>query len=77
VSQVRRRFVTGSNGEMTGHFTAAEARKLRKNKPHPVSAFLAGAQFFLNPLEHRGLRQDKALQIKGVQLISASHTEAL
>jgi hypothetical protein len=42
-----------------------------------VSALLAGAQFILNPLEHRILRLDEAWQIERVELIGTSHADAL
>jgi hypothetical protein len=38
---------------------------------------VTGVQLGLDPFEHRVLRLDKALQIKGIVLISASHAEAL
>jgi hypothetical protein len=38
---------------------------------------VAGIQLGLDPFEHRVLCLDKALQIKVIVLISASHAEAL
>ncbi|MNQ63750.1 hypothetical protein D3C85_781430 [compost metagenome] len=77
VIKVGLRFFPGADGVASGHFAAAQPGKLRKDEPHPVTAFVAGIQFGLDPVEHRVLRLDKALQVEVVRLIGASHVEAL
>ncbi|MNP51659.1 hypothetical protein D3C76_1460000 [compost metagenome] len=71
------RFFPGTDREAPGHFAVTQPGELRENEPHPVTALVAGFEFGLDPVEHRVLRLDEALQVKGVRLIGASHVEAL
>jgi hypothetical protein len=75
--QIRQGFLFGANGKVAGHLAAAQPGKLRKNEPHPVTAFFTGTQFFLNPLKDRVLSLDETWQVKSIELIGASHAKTL
>jgi hypothetical protein len=58
-------FLQGSDSEEIGLRGPSEAFELRKNKPHPMSAFAAAFEFRDHAGEDGVLRIDKTLQIVG------------
>ncbi|MCY1365227.1 hypothetical protein D9M69_520660 [compost metagenome] len=70
-------FLPRADGKAARHLAVAESGKLRKNEPHPVTTLVSVVQLVLNPVEYRVLSLEKTLQIERVQVVGASHGEAL
>lgn len=56
----------GVEGETLGHGTGAQAGDLREDEPHPMAAFLTGAQFTQRDRIRSLLGEDEALEVKRI-----------
>jgi hypothetical protein len=59
-------FVERANGKVLCRWAVAEAAKLRKDEPHPVRRFAAGAEFSEDAAVDIGLGVEKALELERI-----------
>src|SRR6202022_3836262 len=64
--EIGHRLLARGDGKSPGHRALAEAGKLGKNEPHPVTLLLTMAQFGKNTLVDRRLCINKALEMKRI-----------